>query len=313
MQLTTNTRAFIEAEQYSALILTSFEDGLMADNMYRNMSEFGEGETLNIKTIGDVTLQEVAEDVEYNFQSIDTGTITLQITEESGDAWYISDNLREDGSQTESLMAERARKSTRALQENFETKFFAICNSAQTDGDDNVINNQPHRLVGGGANNTFQLKDLIKMRLAFDKAKVPAKGRIFVADPVVEATLNTLVTITSDVTPVAKDIIENGMSTGMSYYKTIYGFDIFTSNYLAVGDWSDGTTTVTNGVANVAMCVLDDDCKPIMGAWRRLPKVEGERNKNKRRDEFATSYRFGLGAQRLDSLGIIITSSVDFE
>jgi len=46
-----------------------------------------------------------------------------------------------------------------------------------------------------------------------------------------------------------------------------------------------------------------------MGAWRRMPRVEGERNKDLRRDEFVVSSRFGLGVQRIDTLGVIITSA----
>jgi hypothetical protein len=37
--------------------------------------------------------------------------------------------------------------------------------------------------------------------------------------------------------------------------------------------------------------------------------VEGERNKDKARDEFVTRCRFGFGAQRLDTLAIYITSA----
>jgi hypothetical protein len=41
-----------------------------------------------------------------------------------------------------------------------------------------------------------------------------------------------------------------------------------------------------------------------------MPKVEGERNKDLRRDEFVTSARWGFGTQRVDTLGIYITSAV---
>jgi hypothetical protein len=57
------------------------------------------------------------------------------------------------------------------------------------------------------------------------------------------------------------------------------------------------------------MSVADDNTKPIMAAWRRMPKVEGERNKDLRRDEFVTSARWGFGTQRVDTLGVVITSA----
>jgi len=57
------------------------------------------------------------------------------------------------------------------------------------------------------------------------------------------------------------------------------------------------------------MCVLDDQVKPVMAAWRRQPKAEGERNKDRARDEFVVRARWGLGVQRLDTLGVIITDA----
>jgi hypothetical protein len=89
----------------------------------------------------------------------------------------------------------------------------------------------------------------------------------------------------------------------------LYGWNIITSNRLAQGTFSDGTTSVTGAVANVFMSLADDNTKPIMAAWRRMPKVEGERNKDLRRDEFVTSARWGFGTQRVDTLGIVITSA----
>ncbi|HEU0144500.1 MAG TPA: hypothetical protein VFQ47_06925, partial [Nitrososphaera sp.] len=95
------------------------------------------------------------------------------------------------------------------------------------------------------------------------------------------------------------------------FLMNFYGWTIITSNRLPTGTFSDGTTTVTNGVANIFMSVADDNTKPIMAAWRRMPKVEGERNKDLRRDEFVTSARWGFGTQRVDTLGVVITSAVN--
>jgi hypothetical protein len=89
----------------------------------------------------------------------------------------------------------------------------------------------------------------------------------------------------------------------------LYGWNIITSNRLDKGTFSDGTTSVSDSVANVFMSVADDNTKPIMAAWRRMPRVEGERNKDLRRDEFVTSARWGFGTQRVDTLGIVITSA----
>jgi len=81
MQLTTNTRAFIESEQYSSFILLNLHDGLLPETFYRNVSDFGSGDTLHIKTIGTVTIQEAAEDTPLVYNPIETGEVTLTITD----------------------------------------------------------------------------------------------------------------------------------------------------------------------------------------------------------------------------------------
>ena len=106
-QNTGNTTAFIEAEQYSQFILENLHDGLLPDTFTRDVSDFGTGTTLNIKTVGTATLQEVFEEQPLDYASIDTGTVTLTITDYVGDAWSISDVLRQDGSQIEALHAMR--------------------------------------------------------------------------------------------------------------------------------------------------------------------------------------------------------------
>jgi len=309
MQLTTNSTAFIEAEQYSSFILMNLHDGLLGEEFYRNVGDFGSGSTLNIKTIGSVTIQEASEDTPLDYNPIESGEVTLSITDYVGDAWFVTDDLREDGAQIDSLMAARGAESTRAIQENFESRFLAVANAAQTNSDPNTINGFAHRIASSETNDVFALSQLIKIRLAFDKANVPGEGRVLIVDPVVEATLNGLVSITNDVTPFAKDILNNGMASGMRFVQNLFGFDIILSNRLPKGSFGDGTETVADGVANIAMCVLDDQCKPIMAAWRRQPKVEGERNKDRARDEFVTRARWGLGPQREDTLAVIITSA----
>ena len=314
MQLTTNTRAFIEAEQYSAFILMNLHDGLLPDTFYRNVSDFASGEVLNIKTVGSVTLQETEEDTPLAYNPIESGTISFRITEYKGDAWYVTDDLREDGAQVEQLMAARSQESTRAFQEAYETDFLRTMGEYYATGgagagSPNLINNFPHLIPSTTGSGAFELAQLIKARLSFDKANVPAEGRIFLCDPVVEATLNGLVTITHDVSPFGKAILEAGLARGNMFVMNLYGFMIITSNRLHAGNFSDGTTTITGGIANMAICVADDQTKSVMGAIRRSPSVEGERNKDRRRDEFVATSRYGFGLQRLDTMICLPTSA----
>lgn len=306
-----NSTAFIEAEQYSSFILRNLQDGLLPGQFYRNVSDFGSGSTLHIKTVGTVTIQDGAEEVPFDYTPIESGEVTLTITDYVGDAWYVTDELREDGAQVEALLSARSQESTRAIQETFETRFLKKCNTAQTNANANTINGFAHRIASAEVNNVISLNHLIALKLAFDKANVPMAGRIGIVDPVVAATFDKTVSFGRDVTPFAQNILENGFARDHTFLMNLYGWNIITSNRLDTGTFSDGTTSVSSAVANVFMCIADDNTKPIMAAWRRMPKVEGERNKDLRRDEFVTSARWGFGAQRADTLGIIITSAVN--
>lgn len=308
-----NSTAFIEAEQYSAFILRNLHDGMLPGIMYRNVTDFGSGSTLHIKTVGSVTIQDGAEEVAFAYSPIESGEVTLTITDYVGDAWYVTDDLREDGAQVEALMSARSSESTRAIQEVFETRFLRKCNTSQVNANANLVNGFKHRISSTvatvGSENTITLDHFIQMKLAFDKANVPMAGRIAIVDPVVGATLDRLVSISRDVTPFGQKILENGFDRDHQFLMNLYGWNIITSNRLDKGTFSDGTTSVAGAVANVFMSVADDNTKPIMAAWRRMPRVEGERNKDLRRDEFVTSSRWGFGTQRVDTLGVVITSA----
>ncbi len=318
MAQNTGTTAFIEASRYDSFILTNLHDGMLPDNMTRDVSNFGSGTTLNVKSVGTVTLQDVAEGTPLNYNPIDTGNLTLTISEYIGDAWSISDELRQEGSQIEQLQAARAMESTRALQEKFETDFLAACNSAQASGA-NLVNSFAHRFCAGSGAGTTKVmteNNLIEMALAFDKANVPAAGRIAIVDPVTAATFNKLVTLTSNVDAVKQNSLYGVWSGSFvqnhRFVMSIHGWDIFTSNRLpsiASGTSVDGTDTISvAGVANIFMCIADDQCRPMMRAWRKMPSTEGWRSSEDREDRFQVTAKYGFGLQRPEALGVILTS-----
>ena len=325
-QLTTNTTPFIESEQYSQFILDNLHDYLLPEGMWRDVTDFSSGTTLNIKTVGTVTLQDAAEDTPLTYNPIDTGNITLTITDYVGDAWKVSDDLREDGSQVDSLMSMRAMESTRALGENHETRFLATAEAAQTAGNVGLVNGRPHRWVAGGASASTRLmtmSDIIAMKLSFDKAGAPAGGRIAIVDPLVEATLNSLTNLVNvSNNPHFEGIVTEGFARDHKFVRNIFGWDIWCSNYLpavataetlnASGKNLANDDTVAADKANVFMCVADDSCKPIMHAWRRAPQTEGWRESEERADKFQVTSRYGFGAQRLDTLGVIFTHGSNY-
>lgn len=314
MSITTSTnRTFIESEQYSQFILRNMDDGMLPENFYRDVSDFGSGETLHIKSIGEATLQEVSEDVALTYNPIESGEVQMQITDYPGDAWYITDKMRQDGAQIEALMAARAQEATRAFQEYVETRSLAVLNAGQVDADPNEINGFAHRIASTAGSNVAELGAFRKMKLAFDKAEVPYGGRVAFVDPVVADTLYGIFHASGNVdsNPTMQDILEGGFSRDHEFVMNVAGWNIVTSNRLPKGTFSDGTTSVTDGVANIFLNIMDDQTKSLMMAWRQAPRVEGERNKDRQRDEFVMTARMGFGVQRVDTLGIYITSAVN--
>ena len=319
MILTTSNRSFIEAEQYSDFILENLHDGLLPSGFYRDVSDFGSGETLNIKTVGDAQIQEITEDQAINYTPITSGNVELRISEYVGDGWYVTDKMRQDGAQIDQLLAQRGKEATRLIQEHFETLALATLNDGQTAANNNAINGFDRRFVSTGGSTastrTVELADFITMRVSFNKGEVPMAGRIAVVDPVVEGTMNTRFSIVSGVGDLAandvwQSITENGFARDHNFVINLYGWNIMTSNRLpTIADETIDTIQCTGGVANIFMCIADDHCKPLMAAWRQQPRVEGERNKDRQRDEFVETARFGFGLQRLDTLGIVISSA----
>ncbi len=312
MSITTSTNtSFIEAQQYSQFILENMKDGLLPTNFYRDVSDFGNGTTLNIKTIGEAQIQEVEEDSPLVYTAIETGNVQLQITDYVGDAWYVTDKMRQDGSQIEQLLAARGREAVRAIQENFETRALAVLNAGQTPNAANTINGFAHRFKATGTNETISSADLIKMKLAFDKAEVPYAGRVAIVDPVVGATLTTLFqgNYRVDSNPTMQAILNDGFDRDHEYLMSIFGWHIISSNRLPRVAAGTEFSNAGESVANIFLNIADDQTKALMVAWRQQPKVEGERNKDKQRDEFVQTARYGLGVQRVDTIGVILTSS----
>lgn len=326
MQTTANTSAFIEAEVYSDIIIRVLHDQLLTESWYRNVADFDHGTNYRLKTVGASETQPVEEDRAIKYTPIDTGEVVLNITNYEGTAFYITDKLRQDGSNIPALLAARAMEDSRALAERFESSYFETAGLlSQTPGNTNAINGFAHRWVAdAAADNSHKvgLQDFFDMKLAFDKANVPVAGRIAVVDPVVEATLNKLATTTlaMDRNPKWQQVLEEGFARNHQFLFNIAGWDIYTSNRLPrikaaetiTGPSGAAETAAIGYVANIFQNVLDDSLKPVMGAWRQMPRAESERNKDLQRDEFVSTARWGFGSQRDETLGVILTSASNY-
>ena len=166
-----------------------------------------------------------------------------------------------------------------------------------------------------GSNRTLGVKDFAKALHSLKQANVPQQNLIAIVDPSVEYHMNTLTNL-SDVSNNRKweGIVADGIGTGMRFVRNIYGFDVYTSNYLALsGSSQDGTSETIDSVASTGSSVCNlffsatQDILPFIGAWRQMPRVESERNKDFQRDEYLTTARYGLKLYRPENFVTVLS------
>lgn len=322
---TFNSDPVIRGQVYSQFLLETINDDFLPEGLHRDVSDFGDGDVLNIPTMGEMPIYDIEEDKETPLASLDTGNVTLQITEHVGTGGYTTDKLKEDAYKAMAVESQIPRSALRGIRERYESDMLATVNSAQTASNPNSFNDVDHRWVAGGASGTdgiIGFEDLAYLKWSFDEANMPEEGRILLVAPSVEATFNTTTNITNvSNNPMFEGMITTGFARDRKFLVNIFGFDIWVSNRLpriaseTITGGPDGAshTVSSDGVANIAMCVADDQTKPIMGAWRRQPAIEGFRNSPKRRDEFYVTARWGFGSQREESAGVIVTSRTSYK
>lgn len=318
--VTSNQQPLIKAQVFSEFMLEQINGGFLPDGLHRDVSDFGDGDTLFIPVMGETVLREYAEDQPIVYDAVDTGQISLTITEYVSAASYITRKLQQDGYKAAALEAQIPKDHLRLIKERYETDMLAQSNK-QVLGNTNAINGFAHRYIGSGAVNKFlTLEDIMYAKLAMDKANIPDEGRIAIVDAVTEAALNVQVGNQAFINnPQFEGIVNTGFAKGRRFVRNIYGFDIWVSDRLpriaseSITGGPGAHTSITDGVANLFMCVADDQHTPFMGAWRQSPTTDGEFNKDFQRDEYVTTARWGFGMQRPQSLVTVITSATAYK
>jgi hypothetical protein len=283
------------------------------------MTNFPDGETFTIPSVGEIPMRDVSEGVDVIYDALDTGEFQFTINHYVESATYITDKAKQDAYYSAQLIAGFEPKMRRAIEENLETKTFALANS-QTVADPNTINGASHRFVArGGTNTTLALEDFAAAKFAMDKAGV-SQRRCAIIDPSQEFVFNTLTNLVNvSNNPMFEGIVQEGFvnsTTGMRFSKNVYGFDIYVSNYLdpisgteAINADARGSiTSPSAAVQNLFMSVGGDET-PFKGAWRQMLKVEFARNKDKRRDEYVMNGRYGLKLYRPESLVVVLSKA----
>src|SRR6185295_18014690 len=223
----------VRAQLYS----TQLKDILLADLQAQGyvdwMTDFPDGTTFNIPSIGQMEVDDYVEDTAVKYRAFNTGNFTFSITEYLSSATYITEKDKQDSYISAQIMSQFVPKEHRAIMERLETDILKLGNS-QTLSDPNTINGADHRFVASGSNQDMTIKDFAKALYALKKANVPQTNLIAIVDPSVEYTLNTLTNLVNvQNNPMWEGVIATGLATGMRFIKNIYGFDVYTSQFLA--------------------------------------------------------------------------------
>jgi hypothetical protein len=315
---TLNSGLLIRSEVWSNQLKDTLMDELNAQK-YVDWIDFPDGETLTIPSIGDMDVSDYEEDSAIEYTPLATGEFQFSITEYVSSATYITMKNRQDSMFAARLESQFVPKEERAIMVRLEGDILDQGQpgtpNGQTANSLNLYNGEAHRWVGGNQINSVQtlgFKDFAKARHALKRALVPMTNLIAIVDPSVEYTFNTLAE-TLDVTynPRWEGIISDSIASGMRFSRNIYGFDVYTSEYLpriAAGETIDGVASGADAVANLFFSAAPD-MKPFIGAWRQYPKVDAEFNKDRQREEYVTTARYGVKLYRPENFVSVLSGT----
>lgn len=309
-----NTSALRRANLWSSQLKDVLQDELTAQAWVRWLTDFPDGDTFNIPSIGELSVRNYSENTPIVYDALDTGNFTFTITEYVSSATYITKKAMQDMFYMNELVSSFVPKQARAIAEKLETDIFALAaagaSGGQTGSSLNSINGAAHRFVGTGSSEAMAVADFARARHSLKKANVPDQNLIAIVDPSVEYTLNTLANLTNvSNNPMWEGIITSGIASGRKFVKNIYGFDVYTSNYLPKSqNETIGGLTTGAGVANIFFSATSD-LVPFVGAWRQMPEVDTEYNKDFQREEYLTTARYGLKVFRPENLVVVLTDT----
>ena len=306
----------VRSELWSSELKELLRDEMMAQRYVRMLDGFPDGDTFNIPQIGAIQTRDYTDDSQVTYDTLATDNFTFTIDKHLSSATYITKKASQDSFYSAQLEARFVPEQARAILEHFEETTFAAPESGVTANSAELQNGIAHRISGGNSGK-IELADFAYARYALKKSSVPDRNLVAIVDPSVEFQLNTLSNIVGVANnPMFEGIVRDGIATGMRFVANVYGFDVYTSNFLKsdVSDSAlkerDGSTTnnfgTNNGVANFFMST-EGDANPFVGAWRQEPEVDYEYNKDYQRHEYVTTARYGVKKYRAEGIVTVVT------
>src|SRR5882672_2138327 len=294
-----NTPNLIRTQIWSNQIKQLLLDDLVAMKFVRMISDFPDGFTLNIPSIGEAETADFTEGQAIKYNSMDTGNFQFQFDNYKYSANAISEKFKRDSYYSADVIAAFVPRQHRALMEAVETNILAKANSGQTASNANIINTADHRFVATGPGSGITFPDFARARYALTQANV----------------VNLL-------TPAVRwqELPLEGLVSGFKFRFNIFGFDVYESNYLpqittetiTTGGVAGSVGTASGagniGVANYFFSATPGDTLPWVGAFRQMPTVYSEFNKDLQQEEYLTISEWGFKLYRPENLVTILTN-----
>jgi len=287
-------------------------DELNAMKFVKVLSDFPDGYTLNVPSIGEAETADFNENQAIKYNQMDTGNFQFSFDQYKYSANAISEKFKRDSFYSADVIAAFVPRQHRALMEAVETRIFAQANAGQTASNPNIINTADHRWVATGTSQALTLADFARAQYALTKANVPMTNLVAVVDPSVAYTLATQANMVNLLSPQQMwgDVSRDGLVTGFKFRFNVFGFDIYVSNYLPGGiSEMINSVAVTNGVANYFFSATPGDTTPWIGGFRQMPTVYSEFNKDLQQEEYLTIAEYGFKLYRPENMVTILTST----
>lgn len=307
---TSNNEHLIRSNLWSSQIKEVLEDELIGTRYVDMITDFPDGDTINIPSIGQAEVNDYAEGQAIRYTAMDTGNFTFSINKYKSSATYITEKMKQDSFYMSRLVSGFVPKMSRALMKALEVDVLAIGPEGQTASDTNTINGAYHRFIGGGLNEVIEPEDFARAQYALSQANVPLTNLVAIVDPTVAYALQTQTNLVNlSFNPSWEGIVRTGALSGMQFKFNIYGFDVYVSQNLK-GSLTDtiDSKTVTAGKANLFFSAAPD-VLPFVGNIRQQPKVDSEYNKDHQRDEYVMTCRYGFKLFRPENLVVVITDT----
>lgn len=293
-----------------------YEDELFAQQWVKMLTNFPDGDTINIPSIGQAEVKDYVENEPIEFTGLDTGNFTFSIDQYKSSATYLTDKNAQDSFYTSQLMSAFVPAQARAIGKSMEVNALKVGPDGQTADAANNVNGHPHRWVAQGTNEVINATDFQKAGLSLDMANIPAVGRIALIDPTAAFALGQLTSTTNATNnPQWTNVITDGIMNGLTRLAlNVYGFDVYVSQNLhkntATEQIGGAGPSSAIGAANNLFFSVADDAMPIIGAVRQPPRVETERNIKRQRQEWVTTARYAHKLYRPEGL-VVVVSDVD--